>query len=107
METAITRDPIEDYHFRVVTVPWGLVREVVVHEQDVFLVGPGEDVWIIPRRCFADVAAVADFLDAVHSCRRAVTHGRFGSIVPAVENPEAIRVGTPTVACPGPDRPAQ
>jgi hypothetical protein len=86
---------IEDYQFRVVTVPWVLVREVVVHEQHVFLVGPGEDGWIIPKRCFADVAAVADFLDAVHSCRRAVTHGRFGAVVPAVEKSEAIQASEP------------
>jgi hypothetical protein len=86
---------IEDYQFRVRTAPWALLREVVVHEQHVFLVGPGEEVWIIPKRCFADVAAVADFLDAVYSCQRTVTHGRFGAIVPAVENPEAIQAGGP------------
>jgi hypothetical protein len=87
---------VEQYDFRVRSAPWGLLREVVVREGHVFLVGPGEDVWIIPKRCFGDVGAVADFLDVVHSCRRAVTHSRIGAIVPVVDNPEAIRAGDPS-----------
>jgi hypothetical protein len=87
---------IEQYDFRVRSAPWGQLREVVVREGHVFLVGPGEDVWIIPKRCFADVTAVADFLDVVRSCCRAVTHSRIGAIAPVVENPEAIRAGDPS-----------
>jgi hypothetical protein len=86
---------VEDYQFRVATVPWGLVRDVVVHEQHVFLVGPGEDVWIIPKRCFADVATLAEFLDTIHSCRRAASRAPVGDIVPVGENAEAIRAAEP------------
>jgi hypothetical protein len=82
---------IDCYEFKVTGGPWTLVRDVVVAEQHVFLVGPGEEGWVIPKRCFADAKAVADFLDAVHHCRRASTLARVGAIVPVVEHPEGLQ----------------
>jgi hypothetical protein len=83
---------IDYYEFKVTGGPWTLVRDVVVAEQHVYLVGPGEEGWIIPKRCFADAKTLADFLDTVHHCRRASTLARVRAIVPVVEHSEGLQV---------------
>jgi hypothetical protein len=52
-------------------VPWHLVVHVGVADEHVFLVVAGKGNLIVPRRIFADEAALAAFIEAVQTWRRA------------------------------------
>jgi hypothetical protein len=93
--SGVSPQGVQYYEHRERGGPWQLIKDVVVTEEHLFLIGAGEQAWIIPTRCFIDAQAATGFVEIVQACR-AAARAPVGIVAP--ESTDAIQGPPPPSA---------